>query len=132
MTSAIQHSGPVDTVKNFIACVKTKDVEHMRKMIHPKATACLIRENEPRFSTLSETIDVLQKAEQGFVEVSWDEVEHINGEYATVWANFSMHRDGELHQLGSSSYSCWKSPLSGWIILTMSDIARPPDDTVRA
>ncbi|KAF2812015.1 uncharacterized protein BDZ99DRAFT_461962 [Mytilinidion resinicola] len=131
MTSIIQNSSPVDVVKAFIACVRTKDVEHMRKMMHPKATACLIRENEPHFKPLAEAIDPLAKAEQELVEVSWDEVEHIDGEYATVWATWSMHWDGELHQLGSSSYSCWKSPLSGWIILTMSDVARPPNDTVR-
>lgn len=85
----------MDVVKAFIACIRTKDLEYMRKIIHPKATACLIRENEPRFLALTEAIDVLEKAEQEFVEVSWDEVEHIDGEYATVWATFTMHRDGE-------------------------------------
>ena len=95
MTSIIQNSSPVDVVKAFIACIRTKDLEYMRKITHPNATACLIRENKPRFKTLTEAIDTLEKAEQEFVEVSWDEVEHIDGEYATVWATFSMHRDGE-------------------------------------
>ena len=95
MTSIIQNSSPVDVVKAFIACIRTKDLEYMRKIIHPKATACLIRENEPHFKALTEAIDTLEKAEQEFVEVSWDEVEHIDGEYATVWGKFSMHRDGE-------------------------------------
>ena len=95
MTSIIQNSSPVDAVKAFIACIRTKDLQYMRKIIHPKATACLIRENEPRFLALTEAIDALEKAEGEFVEVSWDEVEHIDGEYATVWATFSMHRDGE-------------------------------------
>ena len=95
MTSIIQNSSPVETVKAFIASIRTKDLEHMRKIIHPKATACLIRENEPRFQTLTEAIDRLEKAEEEFVEVSWDEVEHIDGEYAMVWATFSIHRDGE-------------------------------------
>ena len=95
MTSITQNSSPVDVVKAFIACIRTKDLEYMRKIIHPKATACLIRENEPRFQALTEAIDTLEKAEQELVEVSWDEVEHIDGEFATVWANFSMHRDGE-------------------------------------
>lgn len=84
MTSIIQNSSSVDAVKTFIACIRTKDLEYMRKIIHLKATACLIRENEPRFLALTEAIDVLEKAEQEFVEVSWDEVEHIDGEYATV------------------------------------------------
>ena len=67
----------------------------MRKLIHPKATACLIRENEPHFQALTEAIDTLTKAEQEFVEVTWDEVEHIDGNYATVWTASSTHRDGE-------------------------------------
>lgn len=95
MTSTIQNSSPVDVVKAFIACVRTKDLEYMRKIIHPKATACLIRENEPRFKALTEAMDTLAKAEQELVEASWDEVEHIDGEYATVWAKFSIHQDGE-------------------------------------
>jgi len=95
MTSVIQDSSPVDIVKAFIACIKTKDLDYMRKVIHPNATACLIRENEPRFQALTEAIDTLAKAEQEFVEVSWDEVEHVDGQYATVWATFSIHRDGE-------------------------------------
>jgi hypothetical protein len=95
MASISQNSGPVDAVKAFIACVKTKDLEYMRRVIHPKATACLIRENEPRFQALTEAIDTLEKAEQELVEATWDEVEHIDGEYATVWTRFSMHRDGE-------------------------------------
>lgn len=68
----------------------------MRKMIHPNATACLIRENEPHFQTLNEAIDTLGKANDELVELTWDEVEHINGDYATVWATFSIHRDGEV------------------------------------
>ncbi|KAI4212704.1 MAG: hypothetical protein LQ351_004595, partial [Letrouitia transgressa] len=94
MTSTIQISSPLDVVKAFIACIARRDLESMRKIIHPKATACLIRENEPRFKLLSEAIDTLEKAEQEFVEASWDEVEYIDGEYATVWAKFSIHQDG--------------------------------------
>ena len=95
MTSIIQYSSPVDLVKAFIACIKTKDLEYMRKIIHPNATACLIRENEPQFKTLTEAMDALEKAEQEFDEASWDEVEHIDGDYATLWTKFSIHRDGE-------------------------------------
>ncbi|KAL9034378.1 MAG: hypothetical protein Q9214_007071, partial [Letrouitia sp. 1 TL-2023] len=88
MTSVIQNTSPVDVVKAFIACIRTKDLEHMRKIIHPKATACLIRENEPRFQTLTEAIERLEKAEEELVEASWGEVEHVDGEFATVWAAF--------------------------------------------
>lgn len=105
MTSITQNSSPVDVVKAFIACIRTKDTEYMRKVIHPQATACLIRENEPRFQTLSEAIDTLEKAEQEHVEVIWDEVEHIDGEYATVWAAFSTHRDGKASNPFSRSGS---------------------------
>ncbi|OCK75566.1 hypothetical protein K432DRAFT_408909 [Lepidopterella palustris CBS 459.81] len=116
MTSIIQNSGPVDVVKAFIACIRTKDLECMRKIIHPKATVCLIRENEPCFKTLAEAIDTLEKAEQEFLDVSWDEVEHRHGEYATVWATFSMHRDGEASNpfaRGSATFPA--NPFCGFI-----------------
>lgn len=92
---------PADLIKAFLACVRTKDATSMRKMIHPHATACLIRLNEPRFQTLANAIDTLEKAEQELVERSWDEVEHVDadGDYATVWASWSMHRDGEVSYL---------------------------------
>lgn len=99
MTSVIPLSSPVETVKAFIACIGTKDLDHMRQIIHPKATACLIRDNEPRFQALAEAIDRLGKAEEELVEVSGDEVEHIDGDYATVWATFSMQRNGEASGL---------------------------------
>jgi len=51
---------------------------------NPQATACLIRENEPRLQALTEPTDRLGTAEQELVEVPWDEVEHIDGEYAPV------------------------------------------------
>ena len=100
MTATIQNSTPVETIKTFIASIQTKDTESMRKLIHPQATACLIRPpSDPRFQTLTAAIEVLAQSEQEFVEESWDEVEHVDGEYATVWARFSIHRDGEASHL---------------------------------
>lgn len=96
MASEIRNSSPVDLVKAFLACTKTKDAEAMRRMIHPSATACLIREGEPRFRTLTDTITTLEKAEQEVAEATWDEVEHVDGDYATVWTNFSIHMDGKV------------------------------------
>jgi hypothetical protein len=104
MASIIQNSSPLETVKTFIACVKTKNLDLMRRLIHPKATACLIRDGEPRFQTLSGAIERLEKAEQELVEVSWDEVEHANGEFATVWASFSILMDGVASSSPSRQY----------------------------
>jgi hypothetical protein len=95
MATDISISSPVEVVRAFIACVSTKDMDSMRKLIHPKAAACLIRGNEPEFKPLSEAIDALGNAPQQFEETSWDEVEHIDGDYATVWASFKIQRDGE-------------------------------------
>jgi hypothetical protein len=99
MASTPQISSPTNVVKAFLACVKTKDLGYMHKLMHPMATACLIRGNAPRFQALTESIDTLGKAEQELVEASWDEVEHVDGDYATVWAKFSIHMDGEASGL---------------------------------
>lgn len=95
MTSVTQNSTPVETIQGFLACVERKDAENMRKYIHAKGTACLIRQNEPRFMTLHESIDNLEKATEKFVETIWDEVEHRDGDYATVWTKFRITRDGQ-------------------------------------
>ncbi|KAJ9606355.1 hypothetical protein H2200_009316 [Cladophialophora chaetospira] len=95
MPSPTQDSTPIALVKAFLSCVKTKDAASMRALIHPKATAVLIRDDEPRFQTLDDAIDTLEKADQELVEVTWDEVEHIDGGYATVWTNFSIHSNGK-------------------------------------
>ena len=103
MTSAVPNSSPLDTVKRFLACVRTKDLETMRKMAHPNATACLIRENKPNFKSLAEAIDALGHAEQTFEETLWDEIEHADGDYATVWTKFRIERDGEASYLFACS-----------------------------
>jgi hypothetical protein len=116
MTSIIQNSNPVDLVKSFIACTTTKDIESMRKIIHPKATACLIRKEEPSFKPLTEAIDALGRAEQELVEVSWDEVEQIDGEYATVWTKFSIHLDGKVsHSFSLGSATSPANPFCSFI-----------------
>lgn len=96
MASTTSKGGPLQTVKAFLACVKTKDVQHMREFAHPDATACLIGEGEPRFMALDEAIERLAKAEGQLVEEIWDEVEHRDGDYATVWSTFSIHGDGQV------------------------------------
>lgn len=95
MTSAIQNSSPVETVQGFLSCVEKKDANHMRKLIHPNGTAVLIRKNEPKFMTLHESIDNLERAEEKFVETIWDEIEQRDGDYATVWTKFRITRDGQ-------------------------------------
>lgn len=102
MTSVAHHASPVEAVKAFLACVKTKDMENMRRSTHPNATACLIREGQPRFQALTEAIDRLGTTKDELVEDTWDEIEHVDGEYAIVWTNFSIHRNGQA----GSHFAC--------------------------
>lgn len=75
----------------------------MRRLIHPNATAVLIRNNEPRFQSLDNTIVTLEKAEQELVETTWDEIEHVDdggsvdeGAFATVWTKFQIEMNGKV------------------------------------
>ena len=86
----------------------------MRSLIHPSATAVLIRQGTPRFQTLHDAIDTLARAEERLEEEVWDVVEQVDdgegqgklvgeratgggeGErasFATVWAKFCIRRD---------------------------------------
>lgn len=100
-------SSPTALVKAFVACVATKNLHSMHQLVHPQATACMIRHNTPQFKPLSEAIDALGNAEQPFTEAIWDEVEHVDGEYATVCAKFRIHRDGKV--LTSIHVFPWKN-----------------------
>lgn len=88
----------------------------MRSLIHLEATARLIRDNEPRFSSLEETIVNLEKAGEAgrnLEERVWGVVEHVDVEgggggggdgdgkseetgFATVWTKFRIDVDGEV------------------------------------
>lgn len=70
----------------------------MRRLIHLNATAVLIRNNEPRFQSLDNTIVTLEKAEQKLVETTWDEIEHVDehGDFAIVWTKFRIDMDGKV------------------------------------
>lgn len=96
METRTKYSDPVNLIKAFIACVGRKDTEAMRNLIHPNATACLIRESEPKYSSLHESIDVLERAHQEYTEACWDEIVHADDNYATVWESFSIHKEGQV------------------------------------
>lgn len=76
----------------------------MRSLLHPNATAVLIRNNEPRFSSLEETIVNLERVGREVVEMTWGEVEMVDVEgdeeeetgFATVWTKFRIDLDGEV------------------------------------
>lgn len=95
MASNIARATPTATIRAFLDCVRRKDGTSMRKLCHPNATAVLIRHDEPRFQTLNEAIERLEQTPQQLVEETWDEIEHVDGQYATVWTNFSIHMEGK-------------------------------------
>lgn len=107
----------------------------MRSLIHPNATAVLIRDNTPRFQTLENTIVTLEKFAGDISESILDVVERVDevegddqGGLATVTCRFQIDREGERYQVGSSTYSCWRDLEGRWIILSMADIARVQGD----
>lgn len=74
----------------------------MRAVVHADATACLIRFGKPIHMTLAqvlERIDEESKVEMD--EVSYDEVEHIDGQLASVWTPYKFYEDGKVRSSSS-------------------------------
>ncbi|KAK5723709.1 hypothetical protein LTR15_005409 [Elasticomyces elasticus] len=117
---------PTSTVKTFLAAIKNHDTARMRAICHPNATACLIRDGQPIYTTVAAILQRLdeRKGEQ-IDEISWDEVEHVCGDFASVWAPYRFFSGGKVHHEGGSAYTLWKSPEGGWVITVVQDIALP-------
>lgn len=71
----------------------------MRKLIHPSATATLIRNGTPRFMSLEQAIANLDNADEQLVETIWDTVEHVDEEFAVVWTKFRIEKGGKVSLL---------------------------------
>ena len=88
----------------------------MRFLIHPHATAVLIRQDIPRFQSLHTAIETLANAEEELEETIWDVVEHVDdgrgeeeGEragFATVWAKFRIVKAGMVSILKHVAPCC--------------------------
>lgn len=81
-------------VRAFVDCIKWKDVECTRKLIHPGAMACLVTEYEPRLQSIADAVISLERANFDLAKVTWGEAEHVDGYHATVWTKFGTCRDG--------------------------------------
>ncbi|KAK5116857.1 hypothetical protein LTR85_009117 [Meristemomyces frigidus] len=115
MASIPDNSTPLATAKTFLAGIKARDKKSMRagKPLHMAISDVLNR--------LPLSADILMD------ELSYDEVEHMDGDFATVWTPYKFYEDGKLHHTGSNNFCLWNSREKGWIITAVQDIARPAE-----
>ena len=88
-------AGPVKIVKSFLAGIKSRDKDSMRSVCHADATACLIRNGKPLHLPLSKVLDLIPE-DGNEDEVSYDEVTHFYGDFATVWTPYKYYEDGKV------------------------------------
>ncbi|KAK5682695.1 hypothetical protein LTS10_005824 [Elasticomyces elasticus] len=123
---------PTSTVKTFLAAIKSHDTARMRAVCHPNATGCLIRNGEPIHTTVAAILQRLDERKgEAMDEISWDEVEHVCGEFASVWAPYKFFSGGKVHHEGGSAYTLWKSPGGGWVITVVQDVALLAGDSTK-
>ncbi|KAK5706136.1 hypothetical protein LTR97_001122 [Elasticomyces elasticus] len=121
-----ENTTPTSTVKTFLAAIKAHDTDRMRAVCHPNATGCLIRDGKPIYTTVAAILQMLdERKDEAMEEISRDEVEHVCGEFANVWAPYKFFSGGKVHHEGGSAYTLWKSPEGGWVITVVQDIALP-------
>lgn len=84
----------------------------MRAICHPDATACLIRDGKPMHMLVANILDLMSEDQSVEMdEVSYDEVEHIDGGFATVWTPYQLFEDGKVGTINSVDY-CLQQPTS--------------------
>lgn len=92
---------PTATAITFLKGIKTRNTDQMRAVCHPGGTACLIRDGKPMYITLDDILDRVCK-DDGVErdEVSYDEIEHVDGDFATVWTPYRFYEDGKVCRRG--------------------------------
>jgi len=91
------NSTPLATANTFLASIGTRDKASMRAVTHPDATACLIREGKPLHFALADVLKrISDQSDIEMDEVSYDEVEHVDGEFATVWTPYKFYEAGKV------------------------------------
>ena len=90
---------PTEIAKAFLQGIKSQDKAHMRSLCYANATACLIREGKPLHMLIEDILNrISDKSTVEMDEVSHDEVEHIDGEFATVWTPYNFYEDGKVRE----------------------------------
>lgn len=93
----LDNSTPKATAIAFLKALKPRDAEAMREVCHPNATGCLIRHGKPIHTTMDQILTAVA-TNDGVErdEVSYDEVEHCDGDFATVWTPYNFYTDGKV------------------------------------
>jgi ketosteroid isomerase-like protein len=91
-------SSPLEVVKAFLAGIKAGDTVAMGKLAHPDATACLIRNGVPLHTTVAVILGRIATVGEDLEmdEVSYSEVEHVDGDFATVWTPYRFYEKGKV------------------------------------
>lgn len=93
----LDNSTPKATAVAFLQAIKGKNPADMHAVCHPEATACLIRQGKPIYTNVAQILEWVTRddgTEQD--EVSHDEVEHCDGDLATVWTPYKFYVDGKV------------------------------------
>jgi ketosteroid isomerase-like protein len=88
---------PLETARAFLAGIKNRSKASMHELCHPDATACLIRNGKPKHFTIVQILErIPDDSPIDMDEVSYDEVEHVDGVFATVWTPYKFYEDGKV------------------------------------
>lgn len=92
------NSTPLATAKTFLAGIKARNTASVRSICQPGGTVCLIPEGEPRYLLVVDIFDrlIYKNAQAVMDEVSYDDVEHVDGDFATVWTPLRFFLDGKV------------------------------------
>jgi hypothetical protein len=90
-------STPLSVYKAFLSGVKAHRTDYMRSLCHAETKICLIRNGKPVYNHVKYILNVLdQMKDKEIEEISYDEVEHVDGQFATVFSPYRFMTDGKV------------------------------------
>lgn len=113
----------LDTVRELLGTVRTRDRERMRELLVPGGSAVRSRDEQVICTPLAEFPDLIPGGTSSLEEPFYQPFVLIDDDIAMVWARYDFLVDGEVHHWGTNILSLLKRD-GRWRISAIADNGR--------
>lgn len=111
------------TIDRLFEGMRAADTIMVKSVFHPEGRLVTIeaRENEQetRVTSLKEFLGGVARSGGDWAERYWSPLLHLDGDLATVWAEYDFHLRGEFSHCGIDAFHLIRTE-SGWKILSIA------------
>lgn len=133
-TAAPDRAAVIAVAEELFAAMAAHDGARLRQVLLPQAVFFVMDSSKPeepvRTSTAAAFIEAIEKTPALLLERAWDPQVQIDGNLATLWAPYDVHRDGKLSHCGYDAFHFVR--LEGrWRMAVVSYTKHPPEKCPR-